>query len=226
MEKKYLEILSRTLLFRSIPAAETEAILAALGAEEKTYARGEVILHAGDVTDAIALVLAGSVLVESNDWWGNKSILDRPGPGQVFAETYACAPGQPLLVSAVAAEPASILFLHTGALLRGDGIPAAQQLLRNLLAVFSRKNLHLSRRMFHTAPRSIRRRVQLFLSDQAMFSGAQEFDIPFDRQQLADYLNTDRSALSAELSRMQKEGLLTVRKNHFRLLSGGETAER
>ena len=225
MEKKYLEILSRTLLFRSIPAAETEAILAALGAEEKNYARGEVILHAGDVTDAIALVLAGSVLVESNDWWGNKSILDRAGTGQVFAETYACAPNQPLLVSAVAAEPASILFLHTGALLRGEGVPAAEQLLRNLLAVFSRKNLHLSRRMFHTAPRSVRRRVQLFLSDQAMFSGAREFDIPFDRQQLADYLNTDRSALSAELSRMQKEGLLTVRKNHFSLLSGGETAE-
>ena len=83
--------------------------------------------------------------------------------------------------------------------------------------ISARKNLHLSRRMFHTAPKSIRERLQSYLSDQATRLGTQEFDIAFNRQQLADYLNVDRSALSNELSKMQKEGLLTVHKNHFSL---------
>ena len=172
-------------------------------------------MRAGDHVGSIALVLSGSVCIENNDAWGNKSVLDRLGQGQVFAETYACVPGEPMMVSVVAAERAEILFLRAAPLLDEQAPPAVQRLVRNLLSVSAQKNLILSRRMFHISAKTIRGRLQSYLSDQAARRGRQEFDIPFDRQQLADYLGVDRSALSAELGRMQREGLLRVRKNHF-----------
>lgn len=217
MEQQFLEKLMRTSLFRGMSAEGAAEVLTALGSQQKHYGKSAIILHAGDQASAIALVLSGSVFIENDDCWGNKSILDRVGAGQVFAEAYACAPGEPLLVSAVAAEDTEILFLNTARLLQSPAQGSMEQLLRNLLAISARKNLHLSRRMFYTAPKSIRERLQSYLSDQATRLGTQEFDIAFNRQQLADYLNVDRSALSNELSKMQKEGLLTVHKNHFSL---------
>lgn len=217
MEQQFLEKLMRTPLFRGMSAEGTAEVLTALGSQRKHYGKGAMILHAGDQASAIALVLSGSVFIENDDCWGNKSILDRVGAGQVFAEAYACAPEEPLLVSVIAAENTEILFLRTAHLLQSPARGAMEQLLRNLLMISARKNLHLSRRMFHTAPKSIRERLQSYLSDQATRLGTQEFDIAFNRQQLADYLNVDRSALSNELSKMQKEGLLTVHKNHFSL---------
>ena len=217
MEQQFLEKLMRTPLFRGMSAEGTAEVLTALGSQRKHYGKGAVILHAGDQASTIALVLSGSVFIENDDCWGNKSILDRVGAGQVFAEAYACAPEEPLLVSVIAVENTEILFLRTAYLLQSPARGAMEQLLRNLLMISARKNLHLSRRMFHTAPKSIRERLQSYLSDQATRLGTQEFDIAFNRQQLADYLNVDRSALSNELSKMQKEGLLTVHKNHFSL---------
>ena len=222
MEQQFLEKLMRTPLFRGMSAEEVAPVLTALDAQRKRYDKGAVILHAGERASAIALMLSGSVFIENDDCWGNKSILDRVGTGQVFAEAYACAPEEPLLVSAVAAEDAEILFLKAARLLQSPAQGSMERLMRNLLTISAYKNLHLSRRMFHTAPKSIRERLQSYLSDQATRLGTQEFEISFNRQQLADYLNVDRSALSNELSKMQKEGLLTVRKNHFHLLADSE----
>lgn len=157
--------------------------------------------------------------IESDDVWGNKSILSSVGPGQVFAETYACLPDEPLMVSVTAAEDTAVLFLHAPHMLA----PCTQtctchaQLIRNLLFVSARKNLELSRRAFHTAPKTIRGRLLSYLSMQAIHAGSDSFSIPFDRQQLADYLGVDRNALSAELGRMRREGLLDFRKNWFHL---------
>ena len=210
-----LKTLGRTALFRGLSEEEAEKALSCLGTQRRCYAKGEAVLRAGDHVGSIALVLSGSVCIENNDAWGNKSVLDRLGQGQVFAETYACVPGEPMMVSVVAAERAEILFLRAAPLLDEQAPPAVQRLVRYLLSVSAQKNLILSRRMFHISAKTIRGRLQSYLSDQAARRGRQEFDIPFDRQQLADYLGVDRSALSAELGRMQREGLLRVRKNHF-----------
>ena len=210
-----LKTLGRTALFRGLSEEEAEKALSCLGTQRRCCAKGEAVLRAGDHVGSIALVLSGSVCIENNDAWGNKSVLDRLGQGQVFAETYACVPGEPMMVSVVAAERAEILFLRAAPLLDEQAPPAVQRLVRNLLSVSAQKNLILSRRMFHISAKTIRGRLQSYLSDQAARRGRQEFDIPFDRQQLADYLGVDRSALSAELGRMQREGLLRVRKNHF-----------
>lgn len=214
-----LDFLTQTQLFRDIPVDELSGLLNCLRAVRRQYEKGAVLCSAGERTASIGLVLSGSVHIESDDVWGNKSILSSVGPGQVFAETYACLPDEPLMVSVTAAEDTAMLFLHAPHMLA----PCTQtcichaQLIRNLLFVSARKNLELSRRAFHTAPKTIRGRLLSYLSMQAIRTGSDSFSIPFDRQQLADYLGVDRSALSAELGRMRREGLLDFRKNWFHL---------
>jgi CRP-like cAMP-binding protein len=211
------KFLANTLLFRGVTPEEIELMMGCLDGYVKTYNKGETIYHSGEYIQKAGLVLSGSVHIENDDLWGNKTILAHVGAGQVFAETYVCIPGEPLMINVVATEPVEILFLNLG---RGTKTCARNcafhgRLIQNLLAISAQKNLNLSRRIFYTTSKSIRGRLLSYLSDQATRYGSLEFDIPFNRQQLADYLGVDRSAMSNELSKMQKESLLTVNKNHF-----------
>lgn len=217
--------LSNTLLFQGTSPEEVKAMLNCLQAEQKTYQKGDMIYRMGDAVPAMGLVLSGSVSIENDDIWGNKSILDTAFPGQVFAETYACVPSEPMMVSVVASEKTEVLFLNVGRILQvcSNHCSHHNKIIHNLLSVSARKNLNLSRRIFHTSAKSIRGRLLSYLSYQAIKNGRREFDIPFSRQQLADYLSVDRSALSNELSKMQKEGLLKTERNHFTLLETMET---
>ena len=212
--------LSKTILFRGTSPEEVRTMLDCLSAENKQFQRGSVIYHAGDVIHSIGLVLSGSVSIENDDVWGNKSILDKVGPGHVFAETYACVPGEPLMISVVAAEPVEILFLDMSRVLHicSNACDFHSKLIRNLLAISSQKNHNLSRRIFHPSSKSIRGRLLSYLSFQATQHGSRDFEIPFNRQQLADYLSVDRSAMSNELSKMQRDGLLRLERNHFSLI--------
>ena len=221
MDKKFL---GNTALFGGLAPQEVRSILPCLGAAEKAYPRGSVILHEGDIARSLGLVLQGSVRLETVDAWGSKSILGRADAGQVFAETYACLPQEKLMVSAVAAEDCRILFLEAARILQpcSNACPFHTRLAQNLLHIFARKNLQLSRRIFHTRGKTIRSRLLSYLSHEATANGTREFDIPYDRQGLADYLGVDRSALSAELSKMQREGLIAFRRSHFELLQTEE----
>lgn len=196
---------------------EFEIALQKLFAKEKNFAKGDTILYAGDLTDYMGLVTKGSVTIENSDAWGNRTILSRVGTGHFFAETYAMLPKEPLQVDVVASEACTILFLRI-AILR-DHADSGQtwhtKLTSNMLRISMHKNLALSNRSFHTAPKTIRGRVMAYLNSVSLKKHSNEFDIPFDRQQLADYLNLDRSALSKELGKMQSDGLILVRKNHF-----------
>ena len=223
-----LLFLSKTMLFRGATPEEIDAMLGCLSAETRVFRRGQVIFRAGDTISALGLVLSGSVSIENDDVWGNKSILDKVRPGQVFGETYACVPGEPLMISAVAAETAEILFLDVGRVLTlcSNACGFHSALIRNLLTIASQKNLSLSRRIFHTSSKSIRGRLLSYLSHQATLHGSPDFTIPFNRQQLADYLSVDRSALSNELSKMQRDGLLRVDRSHFVLLGAGGDGRR
>ena len=160
----------------------------------------------------------GSVNIETVDLSGSRSILGHIPRGQVFAETYAFC-REVLMVDVTAAEESQILFLNIHALLLPQyaGESWQRKLLTGLLAMSTQKNLALSRRMFCVTPKTVRGRLTTYLAGQAALEGRREFSIPFDRQQLADYLNLDRSALSRELSRMQEEGLLEYHKNRFKL---------
>lgn len=204
---------------------ELDLCLKIMEAQEKAFKKNEIIMHAGTLTDSMGLVLFGGVTIESNDVWGNCTILSHVGPGRFFAETYAMLPDEVMLVDVRASEDSRILFLRIGSLFMRppelSGRPGSPEqtilfkLTRNLMMISAQKNLALSGRSFHTAPKSARGRILSYLNSVSLRKKSPEFDVPFNRQQLADYLNLERTNMSKELGRMQREGILTCRKNHF-----------
>lgn len=197
-------------------------MLSCLEAEFRNFSRGETIFSIGALTNSLGLVLSGSVLIEQPDFWGNENLISRAQAGQVFAETYACVPDCRMMVHVRAMEDSRILFLNVRQILHTCPSSCAfhSRLIENLLSVLAFKNLNLTRKISHTTPKSIRGRLLSYLSFQAMQQGSRHFSIPFSRQQLADYLCVDRSALSNELSKMRRDGLLTYEKNSFSLNEG------
>lgn len=184
---------------------------------ESSYEKNAVIFHTGQMTEEIGVVVNGCIHIENIDLLGNKSILSDISAGQVFAETYAFCE-EPLMVDVVAAADSTILFLNVKKMLLPQyNLYHWQTTMRNNLLISAmHKNLILSQRIFCTTSKTIRGRILTYLSAQALKqNNARSFEIPFDRQQLADYLNVDRSALSKELGKMQEEGIITFRKNFF-----------
>lgn len=209
-------------MFRGSTISEIQAILQCLGASIKTFHKGTPIYHTGEIIECMGLVLSGSVNIENNDVWGNKNILSHIDAGQIFAETYACIPGEPLMVNVTAAEKTTVMFLNTARLLQTCPHCCIHhnKLIKNLLQITAQKNLNLSCKILNTSSKTIRGRLLSYFSVQAMQYGSYQFTIPFNRQQLADYLSVDRSALSNELSKMKNEGILTYEKNTFILKQG------
>ena len=212
-------MLSKSVLFRGIEPGELEEMLRCLQAHVRAYKKGERILRAGQPVAEMGLVLTGGVTIESDDVWGNRTVIDHVGPGQSFAEAYACAPGEPLMVEVVAAESCEALFLNVERVMTtcSSACVHHNRLVSNLLAATAQKNLVLTRRMFHISPKTIRGKLLAYLSYQAIRQGSCRFEIPFNRQQLADYLGVDRSALSNEISKMARDGLLRCARNVFTL---------
>ncbi len=215
--KDFLPVIAASRLFSGVSAEELPAVLACLGAEKREYPKDDFLLRAGDTAEAIGLVLAGSVLVIQEDIWGNRNILSKAGPGQTFAAAFACAPGSMLNVSVAAETPVSAMFLNVARVL--NLCPSAcahhSRIVRNLLGELAEKNLRFSEKLTHMGQRTTRAKLMSYLSAEAQRLGKYEFDIPFTRQQLADYLAVERSGLSLELGKMRAEGLLEFRKNHF-----------
>lgn len=212
--------LADTMLFRGIDEDEISAMLPCLQPYERSYQKGEAIYRIGDVVHAVGIVRAGSVRIERTDAWGATAVLALIEPGDAFAESYACAGDVPLLVNVMANEPTRVLFLDVSCMMLPCSAACGHhgKLAANLLALTARKNIALSQRSFHVMPRTIRGKLLAYLSTEAARAGSRRFTVPFTRQQLADYLGVDRSALSAELGRMQREGLLRTDRRRFELL--------
>ena len=162
-------------------------------------------------------MLSGSILMIQEDIWGNRNILSKAGPGQTFATAYACAPGSVLNVSVLAETPVTAMFLNIKRVL--NVCPSAcahhSRIIRNLLGELAEKNLRFGEKLSHMGQRTTRAKLMSYFSAEAQRLGKYEFDIPFTRQQLADYLAVERSGLSLELGKMKRDGLLDFRKNHF-----------
>ena len=215
--KDFLPVLRSAPLFSGVSEEELTAILACLGAEVKHFPKDDFLLRAGDTAESIGLVLAGSVLVIQENIWGNRNILSKAGPGQTFAAAYACAPGSLLNVSVAAETPAAAMFLNVRRVL--TVCPSAcvhhSRIIRNLLGELAEKNLRFGEKLTHMGQRSTRAKLMSYFSAEAQRLGKYEFEIPFSRQQLADYLAVERSGLSLELGKMKREGLLDFHKSHF-----------
>ena len=213
------EYLKTIRLFHEMTDEEILEALGSLRAYTKTFERNEFILNAGDCTKELGILLEGRATIETNDMWGNHTILGMVGKDELFAESYAILCDEPLLVDVRCGERCTILFLSASDLVRNYSNQLWQnKMIRNLLMISARKNLHLSARAFQTSSKSARVRIMAYLNAVSLRTGETLFEIPFDRQQMADYLNLERTALSKELGRMKKDGIIDFHKNTFRLL--------
>lgn len=216
---KEISTLSTFALFRGIEESDLPGLLSCMEAGELSFRKGETLLHCGERTEQLGLVLAGTVHIVRDDFWGNRSIVGFAGPGDVFAESYALT-GEPRGVSALAATDCAVLFFGASKVISGCAQVCGfhEQLSRNLLGMVAKKNLLLTEKMRHMARKTTREKLLSYLSAQALRAGTSEFEIPLDRQQMADFLGVERSAMSAALGRLRDEGVLEFRKNRFRLL--------
>lgn len=218
--KKYLEILKNCVLFDKIGDENLIRMLGCLGATVTYFDKKYTIFVEGSPARFIGIVLSGSAQILQVDYYGNRSILSNVGPGEVFAEAFACAEVRALPVTVVANEPCEIMMIDCSHILHTcqNNCGFHQQLIYNLMKDLAGKTIMFHQRIDVTSKRTTREKLMTYLTMQARSSGSNSFDIPFDRQELADYLEVDRSGLSSEISKLKKEGILDSRKNHFVLL--------
>lgn len=219
-----MELLAQSPLFEGLDRREIAAALDSFAARRMHFERGQLIRRSGEPAREMGLVLSGMVHMIKEDYWGGSSLLGRAGPGELFAEAYACGRAGVMGCSVFAAEPAEILFLNVRNMMEEGDTPCGlhSRIMRNLAAVMAEKNCGLARKISHISKRSLREKILSYLSAEAEEQGSAEIIVPYNRQQMADYLSADRSALSAELGRMQREGILTYKKNRFSLLRHGQ----
>lgn len=215
--RKYLSLLKNSKLFQGISENELLSMMNCLSAVTRSYQKGEYVFTRGERIDSVAVLLEGCIHIQKEDYWGNLSILSEISEGEIFGEVYACLGSDEILNNAVAVKPSEILFLDVKRIL--TMCPSACQfhgrLIRNLLSALVLKNKMLTQKLEHMSKRTTREKLLSYLSEQSQRVGSPAFDIPFNRQQLADFLSVDRSAMSAELCRMRDEGVLTFDRNHF-----------
>ncbi|MDR1589614.1 MAG: Crp/Fnr family transcriptional regulator [Oscillospiraceae bacterium] len=212
--------LQRSPLFQGVSDSELAEMIKCLGAREKTYGKGNSVYDAGDFVREIGVVLDGRVHIVRDDAWGNRNIIAEIGEGEMFAEAFVCGGVGVLPVSVVAACDCKIMFADFQRVITqcGSACVFHSLLIRNIVGILARKNIMLQGKMEHITKRTTREKLLSYLSEQSRLHGSREFGVPFDRQGLADYLSVERSALSAEMSRLKLEGVINYRKNHFELL--------
>ncbi|MDD6742640.1 MAG: Crp/Fnr family transcriptional regulator [Roseburia porci] len=209
-------------IFRNLSDDEIVGMLPCLNAKEQHFKKNEVIYRPGDQVRKIGLVISGAVRIEKIDYWGNRKIISVIEPGQIFGEAYAGMKTIPMEMEVLAAVPSVILFMEVGKILTtcGNSCEFHSKMIRNMVYVLAERNYKLTQKMDHLTQKTTREKLLSYFSEQALESGRSDFDIPLDRQQLADYLSVDRSAMSTELGKMKKDGLIEYRKNHFTLKQG------
>lgn len=217
--EKYNEILKNSNIFSGMNDEEIESILSCLSAVSKTYPKNSFIFSSGDKISSAGLVLSGSVHIIKEDYWGNRAILARCDAGSLFGEVYAVLRHEPVGVSAIADEESKVLFLEIQRVMTMCSKSCAfhNRLIHNLITDMAGKNLALTRKIEHMSHRTTREKLMSYLSEQALLNSKSEFLIPFNRQQLSDYLSVDRSAMSKELCNMRDDGLLEFDRSWFKL---------
>jgi CRP-like cAMP-binding protein len=213
--------LKNTRLFSNIKEADIPALLKCLGSRKQSYPKEDFIFLAGQSAPAVGILLSGKAQVIKENMLGDSMIIGTLIPGDMFGETYACMGKEAIPVSVVALEPCEALLLDVGRIVHTcqTACPFHQQLIANLLQIMARKNDMLNRKMSFITHKTIRSRLEAYFYDQMEQCGSYEFTLPFNRNELADYLCMDRSAMCRELSHMKEEGILDYSGNHFHWLN-------
>ena len=218
--KKYISILKRTQMFAGVGDDEVSAMLSCLGARLYNYKKGEYVLRQGEHLNDILVLVEGNLHIQNDDYWGNRSILGQVTVGEMFGEAYVAPESGVLLNDVVAVENSVVIFFDVKRII--TTCPSAcrfhTMVVQNMFFAISEKNKKLVQKLGHMSKRTTREKLISFLSEEAKKQNNAIFTIPFNRQQLADFLSVDRSAMSNELCKMRDEGLIEFDKNNFRLL--------
>lgn len=217
--RKYIPVLKRTQLFAGVGEEEILAMLDCLQATIRTYKKGEYVFRQGGHVEDISVLAEGRLSIQRDDYWGNRSIISMVEPGEMFGEAYA-APDSGVMINAVAAvEDSAVIFFNVKKILSicSSACRFHSLVVQNLFFAISEKNRKLMRKLSHMSKRTTREKLLSYLSDEAKRQNKASFEIPFNRQQLADFLSVDRSAMSSELGKMRNEGILSFQKNRFTL---------
>ena len=222
--KEYLPVLQKCPLFAGVLPADIPVMLNCLGGTVREFDKKETILAEGDPAETVGILLSGRAQIVRVDYFGSRSILAEMGPADMFGESYACAGVEQMPVDVMATEDCRVLmvdcFRITHACSRACSFH--QQMIYNLLQTVAAKNLAFHEKLEILAQRTTREKLMAYLTMEAKKQGTSSFEIPFDRQELADYLEVDRSGLSAEIGKLRREGTLESEKNRFTLLPGCE----
>lgn len=218
--KEYHAILSDSPLFEGIGVDDLGAMLDCIGGRIQTVKRSAFIVREGDPAQSVGIVLQGAVRMEREDFYGNRSIVAYIGPAELFGETYACASVASMPVSVVADEDSTVLLMDCRRITTSCSNACAfhTRIIYNLLRLVAEKNLIFDQKIQIISQRTTREKLMTYLLNQAKLQRSNSFTIPYDRQELADYLEVDRSGLSAEIGKLRKEGILKSNRNQFILL--------
>ena len=218
--KKYIPVLKRTKLFSGVGEEDIASLLSCLGARKKEYKKGEYILREGEHISDIFILVEGKIHIQKDDYWGNRSILSVISVGEMFGEGYAAPESGALLNDVVAVEDSSVIFFDVKRILTtcSSACRFHNMIVQNMFFAISDKNRKLVQKLGHMSGRTTRAKLISYLSEEAKRQGSSAFTVPFNRQQLADYLCVDRSAMSNELCKMRDEGMIKIEKSRFELL--------
>ena len=218
--KNYLKILKKCPLFLEIEDEDLLRMLTCLGARIVCFDKKYTVLAEGSPAKYIGIVLSGAVQVTQVDYYGNRSILSELGESQVFGEAFACAETSAIPVTVIATEACEVMLIDASHILHtcNNNCGFHQQLIFNLMKDLATKTIDFHQRIEVTSKRSTREKLLTYLMMRAKEAGSNAFEIPFDRQELADYLEVDRSGLSAEIGKLKREGVLESEKKFFKLL--------
>ena len=218
--KKYFEVLRKCRLFREIADEDLIALLGCLGAKVVSFGKKYTIIAEGSPAKYICIMLSGSAQMVRVDYYGNRSIISGIEPSEVFGEAFACAETAEMPVTVIANEPCEVMLIECHRIMHScsNACGFHQQIIFNLMKNLAVQNLMFHQKLEITACRTTREKLMTYLLLQAKKHGSERFTIPFDRQELADYLEVDRSGLSAEISKLRSEGILTSTRKEFELL--------
>ena len=218
--KKYFEILRQCPLFDRVEDDHLLAMLGCLGAKVAVFDKKYTILAEGNPAKYIGILLSGSAQVVQLDYYGNRSILSDVGPAEMFGEAFACAEVRVMPVTVIANDPCEVMLIDCSRILHtcANNCLFHQQLIFNLMKSLAIKNIRFHQKLEIVAKRSTREKLMAYLLLCAKKADSDRFEIPFDRQELADYLEVDRSGLSAEISKLRREGVLKSHRKQFELL--------
>ena len=217
--EKYIPVLKRTKLFSGVGEDEIMSMLSCLGARLCTYRKGEYVLREGEHLNDITVLAEGCLHLQKNDYWGNRSILGQIGIGEIFGEAYVAPESGTLLNDVIAVESSAVFFFDVKRVITtcSSACRFHSMVVQNLFFAISEKNRSLVQKLGHMSRRSTRDKLISYLSEEVKKQNSASITIPFNRQQLADYLSVDRSAMSNELCKMRDEGMLEFAKNRFKL---------